>query len=105
MGSLELELEPEEPPESPGSCVVVGLVGVGAGADAEGDAVAPDGLPVVAALVPELPGRAWATTAESTPTRPTVPATNQRVSRETRCRPTSRSLVPNRMGHTFPDGG
>jgi hypothetical protein len=53
-----------------------------------------DGEPL--ALV--APGRAWATTAERPPMSATAPAANQRVSRETRRSPSSRSIGRNRMG-------
>jgi len=70
----------------------VGLVvGVVVG-DAAVLAVPEPGLGV--ATEPELPGSACATTAERTPAAVTEPATSQRVIRETRRSPESRSAAP-----------
>jgi hypothetical protein len=73
-----------------GAAVGVGLLGAAAG-----DAAVAGCCELV--VVPEAPGSAWLTIAESRPTSATAPPTTQRVRFETRRRPTSRSVARNRM--------
>jgi hypothetical protein len=80
-------------PGTPEEGGVAGLVmGVVAGVVAGTVAAGPAGA---GGFVRELPGAADATTAVTAPMPATEPATSHFVSRETRCRPESRSSAPN----------
>ena len=77
-----------------------GLGGVSVGEGLTGGEVVAGATPAAGdpglgvAAEPELPGRAWATTAERTPAAAIDPATSQRVIRETRRSPVSLSAAP-----------